>query len=580
MKKFLLTNWALIFCLILIFVAIRPLLNSGFFTMHDDEQIARLYELGYSLLAGQFPVRWVSHLGFGFGYPLFNFYPPFVYYLGEIFHLTGFSLIDSTKIVMALGFLLSALFMFLWVKNRFGSLPGLVASVLYTYSPYHSVDLYVRGALSEFFSFVWIPAVFWSLDKLVKEKNIKWSIISGILISLVVITHNLIALSFLPFLITYIILCLFREKTDFKILFPLVMITAISSLGLSAFFWLPALSEKQLTLVDNILTKELANYKIHFVCIQQLWNSPWGYGGSAMGCSDGLSFQVGKINILASFLSLVFSIILLIKSRKRFTVVIEIILLFILFILSLYMTLEFSKPIWDLIKPLAYLQFPWRFLLFSAVFSSFLGGALIYLFSKIIKEKYAIFLLGVILISSRFFFSSNYFKPQTYLNVKDSNYTTNQDIEWRVSGMSFEYVPKGVATRLSKLSVTELAIDKKDLPKTSFKTLTRLLNIKEERNTPIYKSYKISGSGGKLVINTFVFPGWKAYVDNKNILINPYGKLKLISLDLPKGNHYIQIKFENTLIRTVGNSLSLISFFSIITLLLMSKFKKIKHEND
>ena len=63
------------------------LLNSGYFSMHDNQHLARLFELDKAIRAGQFPVRWVAGLGFGYGYPLFNFYPPFIYYLGELFHV-------------------------------------------------------------------------------------------------------------------------------------------------------------------------------------------------------------------------------------------------------------------------------------------------------------------------------------------------------------------------------------------------------------------------------------------------------------------------------------------------------------
>src|SRR3989344_6475331 len=101
MKKYL----GLLFILILSFWAIQPLFHSGFFPMHDDEQIARLYQLHLTLSSGQFPPRWIPDLGFGFGYPFYNFYPPLVYYLGEIFYILGLSLLASTKIVMAMGFI-------------------------------------------------------------------------------------------------------------------------------------------------------------------------------------------------------------------------------------------------------------------------------------------------------------------------------------------------------------------------------------------------------------------------------------------------------------------------------------------
>ena len=49
--------------------------------MHDDEQIARLYDLNQALSEGQFPPRISPNLGFGYGYPFFNFYPSFAYLL-------------------------------------------------------------------------------------------------------------------------------------------------------------------------------------------------------------------------------------------------------------------------------------------------------------------------------------------------------------------------------------------------------------------------------------------------------------------------------------------------------------------
>lgn len=228
------------------FFAVRSLLVPGFFTMHDDEQIARLSELHVSLLSGQFPPRWTPRLGFGYGYPLFDFYPPLVYYVGELFYVLGFSLINATKIVMALGFLLSALFMYLWVSRRYGKTAGVVAGALYTYAPYHGVDLYVRGAFAEFFSFVWIPAIFWALDNAINKKSYGWGMLTGVFLAFLVLTHNLTALAFIPFFIIYLGVLIYQNKMSLRQLFPIIIVTGVTALGLSAYFWLPSLLEKKI----------------------------------------------------------------------------------------------------------------------------------------------------------------------------------------------------------------------------------------------------------------------------------------------------------------------------------------------
>src|SRR4030067_2113450 len=168
--------WPFLLLIILSLFAIFPLFHPGFFPIHDDEQIARLQQLTLVINNFQIPPRWVPDLGFGFGFPLYNFYPPLFYYLGYLVHLFGVSFITSTKIVIGLGFILSSFFMFIWAKKHFGMVAGIFSAFLYTYVPYHAVDVYVRGALSEFFSFVFIPGVFWSFDRVAEKKDLKNSL--------------------------------------------------------------------------------------------------------------------------------------------------------------------------------------------------------------------------------------------------------------------------------------------------------------------------------------------------------------------------------------------------------------------
>ncbi|HSW87681.1 MAG TPA: 6-pyruvoyl-tetrahydropterin synthase-related protein [Candidatus Saccharimonadales bacterium] len=555
------------------FFAIRALLVPGFFTMHDDEQIARLYDLNNSLLAGQMPPRWVSHLGFGYGYPLFNFYPPFVYYAGELFYLLGFSLINATKIVMVLGFLLSALFMYLWVKNRYGAFAGIVSAVLYTYGPYHGVDLYVRGAFAEFFSFVWIPAIFWSLDLAVKKRSYGWGMLSGIFLAFLVLTHNLTALAFIPFYIAYLSLISFENKQYIKQLIPIVIISGITALGFSAYFWLPALLEKKYTLVDNILTKELASYKIHFLYPQQLWSSPWGYGGSIVGPDDGLSLQVGKVHILVAIFSLVGILILLIRRKKIMVPFV----IFCLFLFSVCMTVTYSQPIWDALPPLWYIQFPWRFLVFSVAFASFLGGFFIAFLQKYLPRN-IVYGIGIILSCIAIVLIAKYFHPQKYLPVTDSFYTTNHDIEWRVSDMSFEYAPKGIKTILVN-GTTHLPVFKNTIPQKTYEVLAKDMQVSIITNKPQDKEFTVKAQDdGLLVINTFSFPGWETFVDGKRVSYSDNNRLKLIVLSIPKGNHTVKVLFRDTFVRTVGNILSGITLIALFLYFLLSSQRFFKNK--
>ncbi|MCL5435089.1 MAG: hypothetical protein M1405_01745 [Patescibacteria group bacterium] len=573
LKRFL----PLILLIALSFWAIKPLLSPGFFPIHDDEQIARLYELTMAVNNGQIPPRWVADLGFGYGFPLFNFYPPLIYYLGYLFHLVGFSLIDSTKIVIGLGFILSAYFMFIWVKKHYGVSGGLAAATLYTYVPYHAVDLYVRGALSEFFSFVWIPAVFWAFDRCSEKKTVLSAVIAGVLLSFVVLTHNLVTIQFISFLAVYLLYLFYKERKSIKKVFLLFSLSGLTSLGMSAYFWLPAILEKKYTLVDKILLGELASYKLHFVCPWQFINSPWGYGGSIAGCVDGLSFQIGKVQIAVSILAIILIVFsVLFKRKLSFSIKLPFVVFF-LFIFSLFMATSYSQLVWSIFQPLAYIQFPWRFLLFTAVFTSFLGGFVAAVLKRHLN-KY-LFLVVCTIFAVGLLYSVRFdFKPSSYLFVNDSYYISKQDLQWRVSRMSYEYVPKGVATKLSNIDTTVLDISEKDIPKKSYEVLKGEMNVNEVLNVPQYKKYIITvNKPGSIRINTYSFPGWVLIVDGVKVGYNDMNKLKLITFNLPVGNHNVEVLFENTLIRNAGNTITVLTLLFVLFIVLYYKVYKSKY---
>src|SRR5438270_13791888 len=110
----------IIFIICLSFLAIKPLFSPGFFPVHDNAQPQRVFEMAQSLHDGMFPVRWVKDMGFGYGYPLFNFYAPLAYYAGGLFMLFGFNVLLATKVMIGLGVLLSGIFMYMFAKEFWG----------------------------------------------------------------------------------------------------------------------------------------------------------------------------------------------------------------------------------------------------------------------------------------------------------------------------------------------------------------------------------------------------------------------------------------------------------------------------
>lgn len=568
--------------------AFISILNFGYFSMHDDQHIVRLFLFDKALKDGVLFPRWVDGLGFGFGYPLFNFYPPLIYIVAEAFHLIGFSLIWSIKMMIIVGFISAAVGMYLLVRRLYKWEAGIVASVLYTYFFYHAVTAYVRGAFAEFFTLSILPFLFLGFIEIYKKPTLHKSVLTGIAFALLMICHPLIAFPAVLFIAAFFAFLYKITEVDKRKRFIFNFgLAIVLGLGLSAFFWAPSMAERQFTYVNEILTKELASYEIHFVQMQQFWQSLWGYGGSGPGLTDGVTFQLGKVHIaLAGIATVLVAGIFFMQKKKREK---ELFGMFFvgMTLFSIFMAVDLSKFIWDTVSFLWYLQFPWRFLTFTAVFMSILGGITFsYLFhfvdrleNKAIRSG-ALFIMLVTIVTTIFVYSK-YFRPQEYRNVTDADLTTKGEISWRISRTSFEFVPKGVETAQSELGTTILAITPSDIPQTTYSFIKGKALIEEEELKSSYKSYVARvGQPVTFQLNTFNFPGWQATIQRANtdkieeLPIMDNNPFKLITVELPPGEYILSFEFTDTPIRFIANIVTLITI--LIVVLMIWREKEVK----
>ncbi|MDD4106997.1 MAG: hypothetical protein PHX84_03615, partial [Candidatus Shapirobacteria bacterium] len=163
MKKIIkLKYFWLILTVVLTLPAIFFLLRPGiYYNMHDDMQMIRQLEMEKCLKDGQIPCRWTPDLGYGYGYPLFNFYPPMPYLVGQIYRTVGFSFLTSIKLTAITQIILSSLFIYLLSSSIFGPIGGFISSLFYTYAPYHALNIFVRGAMNEAWAAVFFPLIFY-----------------------------------------------------------------------------------------------------------------------------------------------------------------------------------------------------------------------------------------------------------------------------------------------------------------------------------------------------------------------------------------------------------------------------------
>ncbi len=519
---------------LLLFLLLIPsfiaLTKSGYFPMHDDIQGMRLLQMKKCILDFQIPCRWVPDMGYGYGYPQFNFYAPLPYYLMSLPVLVGVGILDSVKLgflasIVLSGFSMYFLGSYLWGKNG-----GLISAIFYTYAPYRAVDIYVRGAMGEAWAFVFLPLIIlFSLKKKVLPLALSFA---GLLT-----THLVTTIMFVPFYFA-ILLFLLKPKLNH---YTKIVIGGIWGAGLGAYFILPALLEKKFVHIHTML-EGYFNYLAHFVGLKQLFFSTyWGYGVSNLGELDGISLGIGVFHWSMS----VFVIFLLFMLKKYNELKKAVIFVAFAFF-SVFLVHPKSQFIWDSISLMSYIQFPWRFLAVSLFFFSVALGASSKLFEK--NKTRFVLILFLILV----FLNGSFFKPQKYIDITDTEKFTGESWDKQQTISIFDYLPV-----YADLPPVSPAPDKPYI-------LGANGYIKNGQKGTNWQTWNVVlKDEGMLRLQLFYFPGWEVKVNGKISQIDYSNELGLLTFPLSEGESFVHAKLKDTPLRKLSNLLTLISIMAI-----------------
>lgn len=523
--------------------AVRYLFVKGYFGVSDDLHIGWLFEMDRAIKMLQFPPRYVPDLSFGFGYPLFTFVYPFPFYIAELFHLIGFSLVNSVKLVFGLSIPFSMYFMYKLLREYLKEDWALAGAVLYVYAPYRALEMFVRGTIGEIVAFVFFPIIILSVIK--KNPYILALSIAGLVLS-----HNIMAYMFTPFLMVLIaIRIIYIDKDRIKD-FWVSLKRIILGLLVSSYFWVPAIIESRLMKYDTVF-----NFYDHYPALKQFITPYWGYGASVPGNYDTMSFYMGVTGLAVMLLG---TILFLIK-RTKFSTKEQTFIGWSIFVvlISVFMMNFRSAWFWRNLPLLPYFQFPWRFLAMITLFSPFF----LIVFHKFSDNK-IIKAVPFVVIFFSVFLNFNYFKTSEYLGRMD-DYYINRYIP--VPTASEEYLKTSEEyLRLPKESEKK---PENNYPRAYTINDSVILNI-EEINSLNAKIMTSSDIDFVLNYNKYNYPGWKVTIDGEKTEIisgKPYGQISFL---VPSGKHLVEVKYSESVLRLIFDFVSLISFASVIYLLI------------
>ncbi|WP_423226037.1 hypothetical protein [Candidatus Amarolinea aalborgensis] len=607
--------------------ALAPFAQPGYFWgAHDARHnVYFLFEFDRAWQDGIFFPRWAPDFTFGYGYPFWIVYAPLATYLGQAFHLLGFGWEASVKLVLGLSIVASGLAMYGFVTSWAGRRAGLVAAVAYIYIPYHLVDLYVRAALAESVALIFLPLCLWAFRETVIRPRLAALTAAALAFGGLMLTSNLVALVFASVLAAYLAMHVLRRlnaaqpwrdwssASTLPLLGNLLHLSLTPLLalalgfGLSAAFSLPALTEFRFVNREQWYGQYYNPFN-HFIYWSQLFSPTWGFGISIPGPDDRLSFQLGIAPTLLSVLGLAAAL-----TRRTPTPApaaspgrttsadlrAEAWFFAALSAVAVFLMLPVSAWAWQALPNVKFAQFPWRYLMLTAVGLAILPAMLVAEQPAPAAAKpriagddkdevatglnrwrsfVALCLCGLILLGSYAYLQVEVAAPTpeqgpvSYAALMRFEQSANE-----MTGVSVfaDVVPTWSAVAEDHVHGRPVTthVDYSRVPQNA----TLAVDVREHGSAHELVWVHSGEPDQRLVFNVAYFPGWTAYLyaDDNNRpgrllrkltlsekdIIAPFGQ---IAVPLEPGEFFLLLRFEDTPVRVLGKALSILSVVALL----------------
>lgn len=240
----------IIILIVSLFVAIPSIKMN---IQYDDgiQHVCRLIGTERSIKEGNIFSTIISNLCNNFGYSWNLFYSPLTAYLPLIFRIFGFSYGDCLRLFLLFCSIASGYSMYFFVKKILQKKDidddkkhyiALLAASFYICAPYRISDMYIRVAIAEVASFIFIPIIWNGIYSIFNYKEItgrKYILCFGIVG--LMLSHTLITF-YMAIICAIYVICNYK-KIDKHIIIKLVK-NILLALAITAFYWIPLVESK------------------------------------------------------------------------------------------------------------------------------------------------------------------------------------------------------------------------------------------------------------------------------------------------------------------------------------------------
>lgn len=371
-------------------------------------------------------------------------------------------------------------------------------------------------------------------------------------------------------------------------------------LGLSGIFWIPAFLEYRYVRVDQWIGGRFA-FGDDFVELFQLFSPRWGFGTSIPGPDDEAGFQIGLPATILFMLSFLAVPQLKQPAVRRSCIFFQAFTLIVIFLMT-----PMSYWVWAILPLSSFAQFPWRLLVVIAPFIAILAGTVMTTssFDGSMKPTMKRTIpLPVISLTCLIILSSYPYLHAEARDPKPTEGPPSQLALYRFQQSSDEMTGQTAWTQqIPNWSVlAEQVAQGGDITtKVNYSALPAddSVGVYSMKMSSVHELLWVGTAQANHHVTFFIpyYPGWRAYIyedlgphdGNLDETVGPVSRVGAIvsqprigvtaregwmTVPIPEGSHFLEIRFEDTIVRLVGYWVSSLSVILVIILLILSQIR-------
>jgi hypothetical protein len=476
--------------------------------------------------------RWAAMAHFGYGEPRFIFYPPASWILGSLLSAI-FPWTIASAVFIWLVLTLAGVSMFVLAQRWFSRRDAIFLAAFYAVNPYHLVIVYWRSAFAELLASCLVPLLLLCVLKLAEDSR-RAIIPLACVLSAAWLT-NAPAAIMIHYSVALLVIFLAWQRRSFRVLWCGAAAVALGA-GLAAFYLLPAIYEqKWITIAEAVSQGSRPQDNFLFIHTTDVDHDNF----------NRIVSWVATLEIALTLAMVSFG-----RAWRKVNPTLWKILAAWGAVCSMLM-FSITRPIWHVLPKIAFMQFPWRWLLcLSMVFCIFVVAVM-----QRWWIRAAIFLAGILVIVAAWHFAqAPWWDNAADLREMQDNMATHAGYEG-----TDEYTPIGA----DPSAINKETIDKDAMSialSGSAHADIHVLNWGAE-----LKSFTVEMSApDELALRLFRYPAWKVEVNGHTVETSKRSDTDQMLVPVDAGMNRVQVTLVRTWDRTTGGWISVITAICLI----------------